>query len=289
MAKVGIFNTVIPYTLFAAALASDVGVGVAASQSALGPILALVFSLIIFGKAFASQLNFWHLAGIVSGVIGVCLIAMYKKAGHDATDSQLVPFVILIAGVSSKALAAVLAQHHNQRFSHTSTLAQAAIQASAGMLVALVLSLGLDCSGLTPSRLDKHNLSGGGCYRFVASAGLGAWASVGYLALFSSCIVYALQFFLLKRVGAVRQMTVDYVTPIVGVVEGIIFRAEWAHVSWQQIALFVSGMACAFIGVFLLHHAGHPAIALRATAESRMDGKALLAGGIATKDKISEP
>lgn len=84
-------------------------------------------------------------------------------------------------------------------------------------------------------------------------------------------------------------MTVDYVTPIVGVVEGIIFKAEWAHISWQQVVLFLSGMVCALIGVFLLHHAGHPTIPTRVGAELHMDGNALLVEDGATKDRISQP
>ena len=49
--------------------------------------------------------------------------------------------------------------------------------------------------------------------------------------------VYVLQFFLVREVGAVQQMAVDYLTPIVGVVEGALFRCNFCDISALRLAL----------------------------------------------------
>ena len=57
------------------------------------------------------------------------------------------------------------------------------------------------------------------------------------------------RYLLIKRVGAVKQMLVDYLTPVVGVVEGSIFRNELAGLAAGVVAAQACGVLLVGVGV----------------------------------------
>eukprot|EP00756_Hemistasia_phaeocysticola_P055943 Hpha_TRINITY_DN3194_c0_g1::TRINITY_DN3194_c0_g1_i1::g.96537::m.96537 len=251
---VGLFNTAIPYTLFASALGEGVGVGIAAAMTGGAPLFAALVAAVLIPGTWQRLWVKRKVIGLLLGFVGVLLIAFHKQAVKAHKRSSMTGILLQIAGVASKALAAVLAQRHNSLHGKRNPLAQALVQASAGAVMAGVLSLALDCSESTPHALDPKGITKeGGCYNFFSDAPGKAWASAMYLAFASSCIVYVLQFFLLGKVGAVRQMLVDYCTPIVGVVEGAAFKHDWDDVSTGEVILFVVGAVLAGLGVAVLH------------------------------------
>ena len=73
-----------------------------------------------------------------------------------------------------------------------------------------------------------------------------------YLGLASSCSVYVLQFFVLERCGAVRQIVaVDCLTPAVGVVEGALVNCDLCGASALAVGLASGGALCGALGVAL--------------------------------------
>ncbi|CAE7262156.1 unnamed protein product [Symbiodinium sp. CCMP2592] len=163
--------------------------------------------------------------GLFLGLLGVLTIV--SRHGAWSGGSAL-GVVLQIAGVICKASAATLAQYYNWRPEvKASVMLQALVQATFGALVATILSLALDFRGLTPSFLDPRHLSKGGGWEFLADVGGEQWLCLLGLGLFGSCVVYMLQFLLLRRVGAVRQTLMDQFALIIGVLEGAILLGEW--------------------------------------------------------------
>lgn len=80
-------------------------------------------------------------------------------------------------------------------------------------------------------------------YSFLTRAA--GWLGIVYLGLAASCVVYLLQFFLLRTVGSVRQVSVDYCVPVVSIVEGVcaVARKMFGH-SWrvQVLSFFTTGV-----------------------------------------------
>ncbi|CAJ1418393.1 unnamed protein product [Effrenium voratum] len=174
--------------------------------------------------------------GLALGMCGVLLIV--SRHGRWAGGSWL-GMMLQLLGVLFKASAAVLAQ--DLRKARPSPLLPALVQAAAGAALAAALSLLLDCRGVTPQLLDPKRLSRGGGYSFLASVSLTQWLCLLGLSLLGSCAVYLLQFFLLARVGAVRQTLMDQLALVIGVLEAL-FRHE-QEASTSEVVIFLLGAA----------------------------------------------
>lgn len=255
LAIIGFANTAIPYTLLAAALSQGVNVATAAVLSGAAPLFATVLSALFLTHASKVWFQPKRLLGLSLGFAGVIIIAFIKQIVKDKNTTSTVTGVILqLFGVLSKAVAAVLAEHHNSKFqTGMPVFVQAFLQAAAGALIAIPVALAMDCTHMTPKILDPHRVAQSGAYcGFVHNANQQAIFGVLYLGVCSSCIVYILQFFLLKTVGAVRQMLVDYLTPAVGIVEGALFKDEWKHIHAEEQMLFSVGVVLIVTGLVLV-------------------------------------
>ena len=285
-ALVGILNTALPYSLYAAAAALGLPVWFSAVASGTTPLFALVFARCI--APAHRRTSALELAGLATGLSGLTLLALKKQlaaAGGSSNPDGAnwgAP-CILLGGVACKALAAVLAQrllHGPESESHGTGVGAGAdervggggmgeqspvnnnpsaslphrppppgplefalIQTLWGCAAALMLMLivdGVPALGGDPrAQIDRLR-------RWP-----GAWPALLYLGLASSCLVYVIQFALLKRLGAVRQLTIDYGTPIVGVVEGGI-RGDFKDLSAALTALVVGGCVLAAAGVAMV-------------------------------------
>ena len=188
--------------------------------------------------------------GLIMGFCGIVLLSAksFAKPAHGKGDLTLGDVVcghlIIITAVFSKAAASVLA---HKLLAHVRVLPLALGQTAAGAAVALVTSFIVDYTGAETQEHAKG-------WEFLSLASPGAWGAIAYLGLCSSYIVYVLQFFLVKEAGAVRQMLVDYLTPVVGIVEGAIFKGELSHLSGWEIAADVGGIVLVAIGVGLVNH-----------------------------------
>ena len=75
-------------------------------------------------------------------------------------------------------------------------------------------------------------------------------------------------FALLQRLGAVRQLTIDYGTPIVGVIEGGM-RGDFEGLSAALMALVVGGCVLAASGVGMVHVGSERARQRQAVAQAQ--------------------
>ena len=204
-------------------------------------------------------------AGLLVGFVGIVLLSVEKiahphphnQSSHVACggaygaasdgpslSSAVLGHCALLVAVASKATASVLAERHLRA---VPLFALALGQTVLGFAFALVAALAVDFAyhfGAGPPACAY--------FGFVAEATPGAWYAVAYLGLCSSCIVYLLQYFLIKRVGAVKQMLVDYLTPVVGIVEGAIFRNELAGLAAGIVAAEVGGVLLVGVGVSMV-------------------------------------
>ena len=73
------------------------------------------------------------------------------------------------------------------------------------------------------------------------------WVALLWLGLLGSCIAYILYFYLLHRIGPTRVSTTTYISPLVGVLLGIIFLGEPFH--WQSFA----GAILILSGIFIVN------------------------------------
>ncbi|CAJ1418391.1 unnamed protein product, partial [Effrenium voratum] len=250
---VGLMNTVLPYTLYAAALSMGESVSAASALAGATPIFAA-------GLCVLSRRRTSGWPGLALGMCGVLLIV--SRHGRWAGGSWL-GMMLQLLGVLFKASAAVLAQ--DLRKARPSPLLPALVQAAAGAALAApgpcmllrarvgqaALSLLLDCRGVTPQLLDPKRLSRGGGYSFLASVSLTQWLCLLGLSLLGSCAVYLLQFFLLARVGAVRQTLMDQLALVIGVLEAL-FRHE-QEASTSEVVIFLLGAALVMTATALLY------------------------------------
>eukprot|EP00439_Symbiodinium_sp_Y106_P014978 s2161_g2.t1 len=194
-----------------------------------------------------------HRLAIGDGFVLLFVLTIVSRHGAWSGGSAL-GVVLQIAGVICKASAATLAQYYNWRPEvKASVMLQALVQATFGALVATILSLALDFRGLTPSFLDPRHLSKGGGWEFLADIGGEQWLCLLGLGLFGSCVVYMLQFLLLRRVGAVRQTLMDQFALIIGVLEGAILLGEWQEADSFELMMFILGAVLVMLGSVLLY------------------------------------
>jgi drug/metabolite transporter (DMT)-like permease len=73
------------------------------------------------------------------------------------------------------------------------------------------------------------------------------WLALLWLGMLGSCLAYILYFYLLHRIGPTRTSTTTYISPLVGVLLGIIFLGE--HLYWQTFL----GAALILSGIFIVN------------------------------------
>lgn len=173
-------------------------------------------------------------------------VCVYHRGHGSASDTSVLNIIaghlILVVAVFCKALASVLAHRH---LSHVKLLPLALGQTAASAVAAVAAAFILNFTGVLPARHATQ-------FKFFDLAPGRAYAAIMYLGLASSCAVYLLQFFLIQRAGAVRQLLVDYMTPVVGVVEGVAFRHELRNIGLSAGLCDIAGIACVAAGVALV-------------------------------------
>lgn len=255
---IGSTNTVLPYILFASALGTGVNVGTASALAGAIPIVAACFCGFwecSFGRRYnrLTPASF-NVLGLTVGFVGVVLVAFGKTLHTAHSQNSWMGLLLQFTAVASKAFAAVLSQYWNaQTELSTPPLVQAFIQATFGAMLAVVLVFCTDYCGTTPDFLDPRHLTRGGRFLFLSHVGFTQFLSLLCLGCFGSCLVYVLQFFLVKHVGAVRQTLMDQLSLIVGVFEGAVFRGDWDGSLIQQQLLFYVGALLIMTGASLVY------------------------------------
>jgi len=208
-------------------------------------------------------------------------------AAEASATSVVLGLVLLAAALLSKASAAVFAEAKVTPHFHFLTLAW--LQTTIGSAIAWTLALAVESPLETLMQLlsfggddssegdDRHfdtlappampcgtptNSSSSSSNTALcrvdldhqdAEDYLGVWVSLLYLGVAASSLVYLCQFLLIGQVGAVKSMVVDYITPVVGAVEGGVLAgrsAQWGgvYVTVGQVA----GLVLILLGVALM-------------------------------------
>lgn len=255
LCAIGWMNTVLPYSLYAAALGKGESVSAASALAGATPVFTAGLAMLVLKlprihrgteRGAAQE---WR--GLLLGLSGVFLIVFRRGSWSQGSFEGL---GLQLMGVLLKASAACLTQAKNSRKQRASPLLQALVQALSGAGLAVLLSLSLDATGRTPHWLDPMELVDGKGYGFLQRVSRWQWLCLLCLSLLGSCLVYLLQFFLLARVGAVRQSLMDQLALVIGVFEGGFFRGEWHQASILEVVLFLLGTCLVLTATAMLYH-----------------------------------
>ena len=197
IAVVGIFNSALPFCLFAyATLALPAGFTAVLNASA-----ALWGALL--GWSFLGQKVQARTAlGLALGLGGVVVMVWNKLATDVGTNA---PALAIAAAVLATALYALCAHYTRRRLAGVSPLVVAA-----GSQVWAALVLLLPGWWLWPALPPSPT----------------AWAAAIALGVFSTAVAYVLYFRLIANIGASRAMTVTLLVPLFGVVLGAVVLGE---------------------------------------------------------------
>jgi drug/metabolite transporter (DMT)-like permease len=195
----GLFNSAIPFALFAFALLS-LNSGMAAVLNATTPM----FGALVAWAWFGERPGGWRVFGLALGFGGVALLA-----GHDAGLAQgahagaaLWAVPACLAGCLCYGIAAGLTRRHLQGVPVLAT--------AAGSLIGATLVLALPALWLWPAQNPSAR----------------AWLAL--LALGGACtaLAYVLFFRLIATAGPARALTVTFLTPVFALVYGALFLDE---------------------------------------------------------------
>jgi drug/metabolite transporter (DMT)-like permease len=89
-------------------------------------------------------------------------------------------------------------------------------------------------------------------FAFLSHLSWQNWLPIFWLGLFGSCLVYALDFFVVHQLGAVKMTTIYYIIPVFGTIVGALFLGDWATASPLHIGMQASAVVLIMCGTFLV-------------------------------------
>lgn len=207
---ISVFLCVIPFTLFAWA-STYIPSGLASIYNAATPVATLLLGLMILPQEKA---NGYRLAGLAISALGVIVLAAPWTFDFTTSDGTLLVLAQLAAlgATVCYAIAFVLTRRLVTSGAHDATTiasTQILLAAIVGLLVSPLIG------GLEP-----------------AQPTLPAVASLVALGVISTGIVYIWHAKIIQEWGATAGSTVTYVTPVVGVILGILVLDESLH--WNE-------------------------------------------------------
>jgi drug/metabolite transporter (DMT)-like permease len=215
----GIVNSAIPFMLISAA-EEAMTAAFAAILVATAPLFGALIAAVWAGEPLTAR----RVGGLLAGVAGVALLV-----GWNPTGAPLPPAWAIAATLGAAALFGVAANYTRLRIRDIPPLVTAAgSQLCAG---ALLLPL---VAAVPP----------------VAMPSAIEWASALALALLSSALAFLLYFRLIANVGAVKTLTVNFLSPLFGVSGGVLLLGE------PVTANMVAGTAVILTGTALVLRTG---------------------------------
>jgi len=208
-------NSVFPFTLIAWAEQS-IDAGLATILNSTSPIFTFLLTWLIAGRQHATGRK---LFGVVSGMIGICLIV--GVGALSGLREQLIPELAIIAATICYAGAALFGRN----FERLDPMLPAAGSMLAGAAVLIPASLLVD----QPWTLEPSTRSIG--------------ALLG-LSIFSSALAFTIYFRLLRTLGPVGTTSQAYLRVPIGVAIGVLFLGEsLAPTTWIGSIFVIAGVA----------------------------------------------
>ncbi|MDB5097401.1 MAG: protein of unknown function transrane [Cyanobacteria bacterium RYN_339] len=195
LAVVGVLNSVLPFTLIAAA-ELVLPASLAATLNAATPL----FGAVIAAVWLRERLTLAKVAGLLVGLGGVMLLVGLGPV--PLTAPMGVAIAASLAAALLYAVAAVYTRIHLQGMAPTASATYSQLCAAAVLLPAVPF--------LLPA----------------AMPGWDAVAAVVFLALASTAFAYVIYFRLIARVGPVKATMVTYLAPVFGMLWGALFLHE---------------------------------------------------------------
>jgi drug/metabolite transporter (DMT)-like permease len=191
----GIVNSAIPFMLISAA-EQAMTAAFAAIVVATAPLFGALVAAVWAGEPLTAR----RIVGLLAGVAGVALLVGWRPAG-----AELPPAWSIAAALAAAALFGVAANYARLKLRDVPTMAAAAGgQLSAGILLLPFVA------AVPPTAMPSPV----------------EWASALALALLSSAAAFVLYFRLIANVGPVKTLTVNFLSPLVGVTGGVLLLGE---------------------------------------------------------------
>lgn len=183
-----------------------------------------LFTIIIAPLMIADErITLPKLAGLLTGFAGVVILMLPNV--KEGWNSGLLGMGACLLATVFYAFAAVYARKNSGGLPPQ---LQAGLQLSLGSLFIWVAVFATEGIPALPTRLVT-------------------WLALVWLGLLGSCLAYILYFYLLHQIGPTRTSTTTYISPLVGVVLGVIFLGESLH--WQTFL----GAALILSGIFMVN------------------------------------
>ena len=196
---VGVFNSGIPFALYAFALA-HLSTGLTSILNATTPMFgALVAWIWLRDRPGASRVT-----GLVIGFIGVALLAGRGAGLRPEADLQIAVWAVLAC------LAACLCYGISASFTKRYLADTPSMVTATGSQLGATLALALPAWVAWPEQMPD----------------LRAWGAMLVLGVACSGIAYLLFFRLIERTGAARALTVTFLIPVAAMTYGVVFLDE---------------------------------------------------------------
>ena len=192
---IGAHNTALPFLLFAFATLT-LSAGIAGILNATAPIFTAAVAWLWLGK----KLNLSRAAGLLVGVLGVCLLVGNKISAPGNGYSLAV-----LAALCASLLYGIAGNYTQQKAAH---IAPMVIAAGSQLFSALLL---LPVAIATwPSTMPSAS----------------GWIAIILMGLFSTGLAYILYFRLIANVGPTNAITVTYLIPVFAMILGALVLDE---------------------------------------------------------------
>lgn len=199
----GVPFTALPFLLLAFA-SLHITAGLVAVLNATAPL----FAGLIAHYLLKERLGAWRAAGLVVGFAGVGVL-MWGSVSFKSSDGV----VAVLAVLATSAVWSVGANYTRQHLAGADSLV-----ITVGSLLAASLALAPLAWATWPNDNPSPR----------------AWAEVAFLGVASSGLGFLMYFRLLRRIGAVRAMSVTFLNPVVALISGSLYLGE--AVTLQMVA-----------------------------------------------------
>lgn len=198
LAALGLFNSVIPYTLITWG-EIYISSGLAAILVGAMPIFTILFA---HWLTHDEKLTPRKIAGVVAGFVGV--VILFLPDFLNAASANLYGGLAVVGAAISYAFATIIARRHLKGQSHVTTSFGQMLMAS---IILIPASLLLDRPWtLTPTPI--------------------ALGAIVTLAVLGTAFAYLMYFWLIANVGATRTSLVTFISPVIAVILGAVILGE---------------------------------------------------------------